>query len=157
MSNSFQREQLCDGVHFSSVTDPKFKHNRITANLVIPLDRETVTDNAVVPFLLRKGCRSCPDFTRLNRKLYELYGASLACDVTKYGSCQSLDLSIYGVDDRFTLGGEEMVRPCAQLLTDILLDPAFVDGVFPEKDVELERQQIIDVLEARSTTSGSMR
>ena len=149
MSNSFQREQLCDGVHFSSVTDPKFKHNRITANLVIPLDRETVTDNAVVPFLLRKGCRSCPDFTRLNRKLYELYGASLACDVTKYGGCQSLDLSIYGVDDRFTLGGEEMVRPCAQLLTDILLDPAFADGVFPEKDVELERQQIIDVLESQ--------
>ena len=54
MSNSFQREQLCDGVHFSSVTDPKFKHNRITANLVIPLDRETVTDNAVVPFPVRR-------------------------------------------------------------------------------------------------------
>ena len=50
MNNQFQRERLCDGVHFSSVTDSKFKHNRITANLFLKLDRAAVTDNAIVPF-----------------------------------------------------------------------------------------------------------
>ena len=103
MNNQFLREKLCDGVHFSSVTDSKFKHNRITANLLLKLDRDTVTDNAIVPFILRKGCRACPDFTRLNQRLCELYGASLSCDVAKFGGYQVLEISIYGVDDRFTI------------------------------------------------------
>lgn len=150
MNNQFQRERLCDGVHFSSVTDSKFKHNRITANLFLKLDRAAVTDNAIVPFILRKGCRECPDFTRLNQRLCELYGASLSCDVAKFGGYQVLEISIYGVDDRFTLGGEAMVEPCARLLTDILLDPNVdTNGVFDAHDVEIEKQQLIDTIESQ--------
>lgn len=148
MSDQLIRERLCDGVHFSSVTDPKFKHNRITVNLVTPLDKKTVTSNAIVPFLLRKGCKSCPDFTRLNRRLCELYGASLSCDVSKYGGNQVLELSIYGVDDRFTPDGMDMTRQCAKLLTEILFEPNLENGLFSKADVELERQQVVDAIES---------
>lgn len=149
MSDQLIRKRLCDGVHFSSVTDPKFKHNRITVNMVTPLDKKTVTENAVVPFLLRKGCKSCPDFTRLNRRLCELYGASLSCDVAKYGGNQVLELSIYGVDDRFTPDGTDITRQCASLLTEVLLEPNLTEnGLFRADDVELEKQQIIDAIES---------
>lgn len=148
MSKPFERVSICDGVHFSSVTDPKFKHNSIVASLVLKPDKATVTANAVVPFILRKGCESCPDFTRLNQKLCALYGASLSCDVSKFGGYQVLDLSIYGVDDRFTLDGESMIRECALLLTEILLRPRLVDGVFAADDVALEKQQLIDTIES---------
>ncbi|RGX55814.1 insulinase family protein [Anaerotruncus sp. AF02-27] len=150
MENQFLREKIGDGVHFYQVTDPKFKHNRITVNLILPLCRESVTVNAVLPFLLRKGCKSCPDFTKLNQKLCELYGASLSCDVSKFGAYQVLELSIYGIDDRFTLGGETMAAECAGLLTDVLLAPNFgADGLFPETDVETERQQLMDTIEGQ--------
>lgn len=148
MSDHLIREELCDGVHFSSVTDPKFKHNRITVNLVTPLDKNTVTENAVVPFLLRKGCKSCPDFTRLNRRLCELYGASLSCDVAKYGGNQVLELSIYGVDDRFTPDRMDVTRQCAKLLTEILFEPNLKDGLFVQADVDLEKQQVVDAIES---------
>lgn len=148
MSDQFQRIQLCDGVHFSSVTDSKFKHNRITANMVMPLDRQTVSHNAVVPFLLRKGSRECPDFTKLNRRLCELYGASLSCDVSKFGGYQVLELSIYGIDDRFALNGESMIGACTKLLTQVLLDPKMDDQLFSQQDVQLEKQQILDTIES---------
>ncbi|WP_101911038.1 EF-P 5-aminopentanol modification-associated protein YfmF [Marasmitruncus massiliensis] len=148
MSDQFQRIQLCGGVHFSSVTDPKFKHNRITANMVLPLNRDTVTNQAVVPFVLRKGSRVCPDFTQLNRRLCELYGANLSCDVSKFGGYQVLELSIYGIDDRFAMDGQSMIASCAQLLTEVLLDPNMNGGLFSEQDVELEKQQIIDTIES---------
>ena len=148
MSDQFQRIQLCDGVHFSSVTDSKFKHNRITANWVMPLDSQTVTNNAVVPFLLRKGSRECPDFTKLNQRLCELYGASLSCDVSKFGGYQVLELSIYGIDDRFALNGESMIGACTKLLTQVLLDPKLNNQLFSQQDVELEKQQIIDTIES---------
>ncbi|MEM1484073.1 insulinase family protein [Oscillospiraceae bacterium PP1C4] len=149
MSDQFKREPICDGVYFSSVTDPKFKHNRITANLVLELDKKSATDNAVVPFILRKGCRTFPDFTKLNQRLCELYGASLSCDVSKFGGYQVLDLSIYGIDDRFTLDGEAMIGACAQMLTDVLLSPNLVESVFGTEDVELEKQQIVDTIESQ--------
>lgn len=61
------RECIANGVYFSSITDKKFKHNRISVNLIVKLDREKVTDRAVVPFILRQGSKNCPDFTDLNK------------------------------------------------------------------------------------------
>ncbi len=149
MTKPFQREPIGNGVYFSSVTDTKFKHNRITVGLVTELDRAAATNHAIVPFLLRKGCKTYPDFTQLNRKLCELYGAALSCDVSKFGSAQVLDLSISGIDSRFTLDNSDMVAACAKLLADILLNPNFENGLFSETDVALERQQIIDTIESQ--------
>ncbi|HIX66432.1 MAG TPA: insulinase family protein [Candidatus Anaerotruncus excrementipullorum] len=148
MNSSFQREPIGSGVYFNSVTDPKFKHNRLTASLLLPLQRETVSENALLPFLLRKGCRKLPDFTQLNRQLCTLYGASLSGDVGRFGAYQALELSIYGVDDRFTLDQAQMVSDCAQLLADVLLDPHLPGGMFDPKEVELERQQLCDTIES---------
>ena len=55
MSYPLVRERIADGVYFSSITDRKFKHNRMSVNLVVKLDREKVTNRAVVPFILRQG------------------------------------------------------------------------------------------------------
>ena len=149
MSSPFRREPIGDGVFFSWITDPKFKHNRITASLLLPLEREQVTNRAVVPFILRKGCADYPDFTELNRKLCALYGASLACDVSKFGAYQALELSVYSVDDRFTLDNAHLVEESARLLAQVLLRPKLVDGCFSEQDVLLERQQLIDAIESQ--------
>ena len=101
-----------NGVYFSSITDKKFKHNRISVNLIVKLDRERVTDRAVVPFILRQGSKNCPDFTDLNKKLCDLYGASLDAGVDKIGEYQMITLGIIGVDNRFALSGEDMVQEC---------------------------------------------
>ncbi len=148
MNNTLRRRRIGEEVYFSSVTDPKFKHNRISVNYILPLEKETVSANALIPFLLRKGSRECPDFTLLNQKLYSLYGATLSADVSKYGGYQGLDVSISGLDDKFTLDGEAMVAQCAGLLAGLATDPNLVDGAFPEKDVELEKQYLIDSIEA---------
>ena len=58
------------------------------------LDREKVTDRAVVPFILRQGSKNCPDFTDLNKKLCDLYGASLDAGVDKIGEYQMITLGI---------------------------------------------------------------
>ncbi len=148
MNSSFQRERIGDGIYFNSVTDSKFKHNRLTAHLLLPLKQETAAENALLPFLLRKGCRKLPDFTQLNRRLCSLYGASLSGDVSRFGAYQSLELSIYGIDDRFTLDSARMAEDCAQLLVDVLLDPNLPNGAFDSQEVVLERQQLCDTIES---------
>lgn len=62
------------------------------------------------PFILRQGSKNCPDFTQLNKRLCDLYGASLGAGVDKFGEYQIIALGMIGVDSRFTLQGEDMVR-----------------------------------------------
>lgn len=148
MSCEFKREQLAPGVGFSRIWDPKFKQNRISACLILPLEKQTVTQRALLPFLLRKGTKSCPDFTQLNRRLSELYGAILDADVSKYGAYQVLSLTLQAVDDRFALQKEEIAQQCAGLLCEILLRPNLENGEFPQQDVQLEREFLTDTIQS---------
>ena len=148
MNQNLCREKLGEEIYFSSIRDPKFKHNCITIHLITPLGEETATANAVLPYLLRRGSRSCPDFTKLEQTLCTLYGASLSADIGKTGEYQVLSCSIVGIDDRFALEGEKISAGCARLLGDIVLGPNIIDGAFPEEDFVLERQNLIDTIEA---------
>lgn len=148
MNNQFAREELAPGVCFSSVRDLKFKHNAITVNLLVPLSQETAAGYAILPFLLRKGSRTCPDFTRLEETLCDLYGAALSADVSRHGEYQILSASITSIDDRYALEGEEVSGQCADLLADMVLDPNLVNGAFVEADFKLEQQFLIDTIES---------
>lgn len=146
MQNSFHREQVADGIYFSHVADSKFYSNRLSVNLIVPLAAETVTDNAIVPPVLRLGCRTCPDFTALNRRLGLLYGATLGGDVARFGAYQMLGVSAKGLDRRVALQGEDMVKELCALVCDIALDPLIIDGAFGKEQVELERHNLTDTI-----------
>ena len=110
MNYPLVREKIAPGVYFSSITDKKFKHNRMSVNLIVKLDRQKVTNRAVVPFILRQGSKSCPDFAVLNQRLCDLYGASLDAGIDKFGDYQIIALGIVGIDSRFALENEDMVQ-----------------------------------------------
>lgn len=148
MNESFVRERLAEGVYFASVRDPKFKHNSITLNLIAPLSEKTAAANAVLPFLLRKGSKKCPDFTKLEQTLCDLYGASLGAEVGKYGEYQILSATITSIDDKFTLDGEVISGRCADLLGDMVLEPNIKNGSFDAEDFKLEQQYLIDTIES---------
>lgn len=148
MEYPLKQEKIAEGVAFSSIHDQRFKTNRISVNLFLKLDEDTATAYAVLPFLLRKGCATCPDFTELNKQLTALYGAYLGADVRKIGDSQVLNLSISCLDDAYALEGEPLTQKAVAILTDILLKPAFVDGRFKEEDLKVEKQNLIDLIQS---------
>ncbi len=149
MQEVLVRKEIGTGAYISSVREEKFKSDRITLCLVTPLRRESATVNALVPFVLRKGCKSCPDFTELNKKLAQMYGAILDADVAKHGDMQIIEVSIQFTDDRYAIGGESMIETAAKLLCDIVFEPNLDEnGHFPEIDLELEREYLIDTIES---------
>lgn len=145
---AINRQQICNGVHFSSVPDSRFKTGRITAALMLPLKRETAAANAILPYLLCRSCREYPDFTALNQKLSELYGASLYADVHKVGEVQMLCLSAVGIDDRYALDNQSVSRELTSLLCSVLFDPALENGVFRNEDIQQEKRQLIERIDA---------
>lgn len=148
MSSSLNRQQIAADVFFNSVNDTRFKTNRISVHMAVPLQADTASDCAAVPLILRKGTRECPDFTKLNERLEELYGAYVGADVSKLGGNQVLSLTISGLDDRFALQGEKVAEACTALLCGMLLDPVLENGVFTQTDAALERQSVVDAIDA---------
>ncbi len=148
MSYQVKSVNIGNGIRYSSITDKKFKHNRISICMVMPLERESVTVNALVPYVLKQGTKNCPSFVELNKKLAELYGASLDAAVDKYGKYQLLSLAITSIDDRYALNGEKLIEECAKLLCEAVLEPNIADGEFKGDVVELEKQFLIDTIRA---------
>lgn len=148
MTTNLIRTALSRGVNLSVLSDPKFKHNRISVNLIVPLDAQTVSSYAILPFLMRKGSRSCKDFTQLNRRLDAMYGAALTADVAKSGGNQIITLGIKTLDDRFALDEEALVQQAAALLRELLMEPLIEDGVYDRKEFFLERQNLVDTIES---------
>lgn len=144
----FSREVICDGVGFNSVVDSRFKTNRISINFVMPLNKETVSANAILPSILKKGHKDCANFTEFNRLLENLYGAHIGGYVQKIGDLQIISLSITCIDDKFALENEKLSKLSSEILCNITLNPILEDGIFIEQDVNIEKTVLIDAIDA---------
>lgn len=136
------------GVRCLCLRDGRFKTARVTAALLLPLREETAAGYAILPFLLRRGCAAYPDFTALNRRLNQLYGARVMADVRRVGEAQALILTLSCIDDRYALAGEEVAGECARLLSSMLFEPALENGRFRAADVEQEKRCLRELIEA---------
>lgn len=148
MNHSLHCENIGEGILFASIKDGRFKTNRISVHLVTELKQETVTVNALIPQILKDGFQGCETFTKLGRKLEDLYGASIDADVQKRGDRQVLTVSITSIDDRYSLHGEEVNRQTAQILCDMLLHPLVEQEGFSKAYTDLEKKLLADTIDA---------
>ena len=145
-----KRRELCRGIYLNSVRDDRFKSGRISVNMSVPLMDETAAENALMIQLLGRSCKAYPDYISLNREVSRLYGAALTTDCIKMGDLQTLTLSVSGLDDRYTLDGEVLSKELAGLLCKMLFEPKLDGEAFAEDDVEQERRQLLELIEAEA-------
>lgn len=145
-----ERRKLDCGIYLNSVKDGRFKSGKISVNMFLPLNEETAAENALLIQLLGRSCKAYPDYISLNREVNRLYGASLGASCGKMGDFQVLTLSIAGLDDRYTLGGEILSRELVGLLCKMLFEPKLEGEAFAGYDVEQERRQLLELIEAEA-------
>ena len=143
-----KREQLAEGVWFGSIADSRFKTNLVTVNLIVPLRRETVTENALIPIVLEKCWEEAPTNREFAKQLNRLYGASVGSGVMKLGNSQVLTLSFAAIDSRFALNGEDLLKEAARILLGMLFRPVKKDGLLEEENLSLQAQYLIDTIQA---------
>ncbi len=146
---SLCNRELCPAVRSLTLPDARFKSARITVGLFMPLTKETVEEQAVLPFLLTRACAKYPDFTALQRRLNRLYGAAVSGDVARVGETQALLLTAECTADRYALHGESVSADCAALLCEMLFAPALENGVFRRQDVEIEKRCLAQTVGAQ--------
>lgn len=142
-------KRLAEGVELGISRTDKFKTGLLSVTLTVPLRRETAAAGALIPEVLYRGSRSCPDMERLSAATDALYGASLGPAVRQRGENQCVSFLCSVIDDCYALDGSAVLEPAAALMGEVLLDPVTQGGVFRPDYVKGEGANLADRIRAR--------
>ena len=128
VSYNLQRTSIGDRIFFNSIIDKRYKTNRVSVNLILPLERDKVSVRALIPNILRKGYRECPDFTEFSKKLALNRATAVLCagepaGVNKYGY----------VEDVKKITAHSVTQAYRELLETARVEIMFVGCGNPEK------------------------
>ena len=138
-----------EGIKAHFIKTDLFKTNLIYVMLTTKLERETVTKNALIPFLLRRGTNNLKTQSELNKKFEEMYGATFDCGIDKIGDNQALKFFIETINDKYTLSQENLLEESLDVLFDIVFNPLMKDGKFNEEYLKIEKENLKKVIEAK--------
>ncbi len=141
-------QTICDGVEFSYLKDNRFKTGRTSMSLLLPLDEQTAAASAMLANILTQTCQKYPDYTQLNRKLSMLYGAGIYSNEIKAGDNLILSFSGASLNDCYAFDNAPIFSELTQLLCSMIFEPNFENGLFVQSDIERERRQILEDIEA---------
>ena len=140
------RQEIGDNVFLTCVPSEKFKTSFLSAQLVVPLRRQTAGQGALLVNVLSRGTARCPDMAALGRELDMLYGAQLEPTVRKKGENQLVGFAASCIDDQYLPSGERLLEPLTDLLGEMLCAPALRCGHFNEDYFASERENLADLI-----------
>ncbi len=139
--------QIADRISGLWIQNDRFSTTHISINLYLPLKNETLAVNALLPYVLSSCCAEYPDFSALNLRLSELYGADVGGIADKIGDMQVLRFFSFCVNDELIPGDTDVIASAALLLLDMLFSPSVKEQSFLEADVERERRLTLEKIE----------
>ncbi len=143
-----QYASIGDSVSFGSIPMKRFHSSLLAVSLILPLSRETVTENALVSLMLGKSTKDFPTYRLFSRELGRLYGAIAGSSVQKLGDEESLTFVVSTIDSSLALGGENLLEESAKLLLSMLFHPLIENGAFAEDTFRIQKKYLADSIRA---------
>jgi len=133
---------------FRVFVHPTTKFKTITLSLYVhqPLG-DQATALALLPQVLRRGCKSMPDMRTIVTVLEDLFGASMGADIAKVGERQLLVFRFEVVNDRFAPRKIHALEKSLGFLWKILSQPVTVKGGLRPDYVAQEKENLKRLIE----------
>lgn len=133
----------------------KFKTNLCSVFLTLPLKKETVTKNALLVSVLRRGTKKLTTQEEISKKLEEMYGAGFNCGVDKIGNYHVLKFYLETLDNKYVLNNENNLQDGIDLLLEIIFNPLIENEAFKKEYVEQEKENLSKMLLSRKDNKAS--
>lgn len=145
----YSSEIIKDGIklHFNKAT--KYKTNLITIFMTVPLDRETVTKNALIASILRLGTNNLKTQEEISKKLEDMYGAEFNCGIEKLGSNQIVKFYLETLNEKFIPKQENLLEDALSIIIDIAFNPLVENGGFSEQYINTEKVNLKNIIESK--------
>jgi predicted Zn-dependent peptidase len=143
--------KVCEknGISFYYIHSDKFKTISLNVIFATALKKKLATCNALIPHILKRGCRSYPTQQELAIRLEELYGMSLNGSVDKKGENQLIRFHVGFVSGRYTADRTKLFDEAGDLLLEVLTQPVLENGSFKKDYIEQERENLIQRIRSR--------
>lgn len=138
---------LAPGVRLWVLPDSRFKNVSVRGWLHRPLD-DRATETALLPAVLRRGCRRQPTLAKIAAFLENLYGASYGADVGKSGERHLLAFWLDVVNDRFVPRGGKVLGEGVRFLSRLLTQPVRQGKGLNREYVDGEKENLRRLIEA---------
>lgn len=146
---SYKIENLKENIKLHLIQTPNFKTNLVAIFFSLPLERESVTKNALIPAVLKRGTKNLNTQEEISIELENMYGAILNCGIEKIGDNQIIKAYLETINDNFLPKQENILEKSINLLLDIMLNPLVEQDELNKQYVESEKQTIKRLIEGK--------
>ena len=146
---NYNKTKIKEGITIHNIKTNKFKTNLYAVFIAMPLDRETVTKNALLTAVLRRGTNNIQSQDQISKKLEEMYGASFDCGIEKTGDNHIMKFYLEALNEKFLPTKEELTKQCVDLLFDIIFNPLVENNGFKSEYVESEKKNLKQIIESK--------
>ena len=151
----YSRVEIRPGVWLTHLREEKFKTACFSVNLLSQLSRQTVSMNALVPYVLHRGTKLWPDMQALSERQEELFGTVVEPIVRRIGEIHCSGFYAGFPEDEYLPGDESVLSDAIGLSLSLLLDPVTRGGLLLPDYVESEQEKLLDMIAARVNNKRS--
>ena len=137
------------GVKLHLIKTEFFKTNLASVLITVPLKKDTVTVNSLIPFLLKRGTSNYKSQYEISEKLENLYGSIYNCGIDKSGDNQVIKFYMEGINDKFLPNDEDLLKEDLELLFEIIFNPLMEDGKFKSDFFDMEKRNLENIINGK--------
>ena len=138
-----------------TINTNKFKTNLIAAFILVDLEKENITKNALIPSVLKRGTENLKTMKEISNKMDDMYGAIFDASSDKIGEKQALQFYISTIDDEYALNNEKLLLDSISFMNDLIFNPKLVDGKFDREYVNGEKEQLRELIKGKINDKSS--
>ena len=150
-----KKTEIKPGITFHKIETNKFKTNLFAAFLSLPLSRDTVTKNALLTAVLRRGTKKLDSQEEISKELEEMYGASFDCGIEKSGDYHTIKFYLELLNNKYIPTQENLSQNGINLLLDIIFNPYTENEAFKKEYVDQEKQNLKQIIEGKKDNKAS--
>lgn len=130
------------GIKLHLIKNSNYKTDLSVVFITVPLDRNTITKDVLIPEVLKSGCNKYKSQYEISKKLDGLYGTTIETGVDKTGKNLVIKMYTESINDEFIpYEKSENLKDSINLLLSIIFDPYLENGVFNCKYVDIEKER----------------
>jgi hypothetical protein len=98
---NYQTQEIKEGIKLHLINTNKFKTNLLAVFITMPLSRETVTMEALIPTILKRGTANLNSQEKISIELENMYGSVIDCGIDKIGDNHVIKFYLEAIGDDF--------------------------------------------------------
>lgn len=149
MVMNYIKQEIKKGINFHKVNTNRFKTNLFAIFLTTPLKKESVTENALLPLVLKRGSAIMQTQELICKKLEDMYGASFDCGIDKSGNNHVIKFYLETLNNNMIPTNENIVEEAFKLLFDIIFNPLIINEGFKEQYIDGEKNKLKQIINSK--------